>query len=464
VIAIVGGGISGLSAAWFAQKRGLDYTLLESSERWGGKLRTEHVSLPGGETFVVEGGPDSFLVQKPAAVALAKELGLGERLLGTNDQLRTIYVLHKGKPTPLPDGVLLIIPTQFGPFALTPLISIPGKLRMALDLVIPRRTDPADETLGAFVRRRLGQEALDRLAEPLMSGIYSAEADQQSLLATFPRFRQMEVEHGSLIKAMLAQKAKAPKPEPGKKKPPMFQSLPGGTQELIDALVPKLTGDLRLSTSVTQLTPRSGGGFTLTLTDGSTLEADQVVLTTPASVVSQLLAPLAPPVSAALQSIRTVSTGTISLGFRKEDLTRPLNGFGVVIPRGEKRPINALTISSIKFDQRAPDGHALVRLFFGGSRTPETLAKTDVEILAIARAELKDILGVSAEPLFHRIFRWHNANPQYDVGHLDRVEALEKQLPKDLFLTGCAYRGVGIPDCIKQAEDTITALAGTITP
>lgn len=457
MIAIVGGGISGLSAAWFAQKRGLDYTLIESSGRWGGKLSTETVTLEGGQRFVVEGGPDSFLAQKPQAAQLAREVGLGERLMGTNDQLRTIYVLHNGKPTPLPEGVLLIVPTQFLPFALTPLISVPGKLRMACDLFLPKRTDPSDETLGAFVRRRLGREALVRLAEPLMSGIYSAEAEQQSLLATFPRFRQLEDEYGSLIKGMLAQKAKAPKPAPGQKKPAMFQSLPGGTQELVDALVPKLTGDLRLGTRVTSLTP-DDSGYQLTLSDGTKLTADKVILTTPASVASQLVAPFAPNVSEQLDLIRTVSTGTISLGFHAQDITRPLNGFGMVIPRTEKRPINAITISSIKFPTRAPDGHALVRLFFGGSRTPETLERSDAEILTMAREQLHDLLGVTAEPLFHRIFRWQNANPQYDVGHLERIAVLEKSLPANLYLTGCAYRGVGIPDCIAQSEATVGKL------
>lgn len=460
MIVIVGGGISGLSAAWFAQKRGLDYTLIESSERWGGKLRTEHVQLNKGERFVVEGGPDSFLVQKPWAVQLARELGLGDRLLGTNDQQRTIYVLHKGKPIPLPEGVLLIVPTQFMPFALTPLISIPGKLRMALDLVIPRRRDPADETLGAFVRRRLGQEALDRLAEPLMSGIYSAEADQQSLLATFPRFRQIETEHGSLIRGMLASRASAPKPVEGKK-PSMFQSLPGGTQELVDALVPKLTGKLRLRTAAEQLTPDKAGGYQLTLSDGSTLAADHVVLTTPAAVAARLIESFDPQIAEALRTIRTVSTGTISLGYHKKDIQRSLDGFGVVIPRGEKRPINALTLSSVKFDQRAPEGYALVRVFFGGSRTPETLQLDDSAILALACAQLKDILGIEAPPLFHRIFRWRDANPQYDLGHLERMDILDSALPAGLHLTGCAYRGVGIPDCIKQAEDTIKKIPAT---
>lgn len=453
MIAIIGGGISGLSAAWFAQKRGLDYTLIESSQRWGGKLQTEKI-----EGFVVEGGADSFLATKPWAAQLARELGLGERLLGTNDQLRTIYILHQGQPVALPDGMQLIVPTKLWPFLQSPLLSLPGKLRMGLDWLLPPRTDPADETIGSFVRRRFGQEALERLGEPLLSGIYSGESERQSLLATFPRYRELETEFGSLIRGTLAQKAKQAQASKGGKRPSMFQSFPGGTQELVDALVSKLTGPLKLNTAVTALTQTSAG-YTLTLSDGTTLDAAQVIVTTPASVAATLVAPFAPRVAEQLELMRAVSTGTLSLGFHTDEIKHPLNGFGMVIPLRERRPINALTISSIKFPSRAPDGQALVRVFFGGSRTPETLEKTDDEILAMAREQLQDILGITAEPLFHRIFRWHNANPQYDAGHLDRITVLEKSLPPGLHLTGCAYRGVGIPDCIHQAEETVERLA-----
>ncbi|WP_395142083.1 protoporphyrinogen oxidase [Armatimonas sp.] len=456
MIAIIGGGISGLSAAWFAQKRGLEYALFEASQRWGGKLQTERVGLADGSEFVVEGGADSFLATKPWAAALARELGLGERLLGTNDTLRTIYVLHQGQPVALPEGMQLIVPTKLWPFLKSPLLSLPGKLRMGLDWLIPPRTDPTnkDETVGSFVRRRFGQEALERLGEPLLSGIYSGESERQSLLATFPRYRQLETEFGSVIRGTLAQKAKT---QTNGKRPAMFQSFPGGTQELVDALVSKLAGEKRLKTSVTALS-QTQKGYTLTLSDGTTLTADHVIVTTPASVAAKLIQPFAPRVAEQLELIRAVSTGTLSLGFRTEDIKRPLNGFGMVIPLHEKRPINALTISSIKFPSRAPDDHALVRVFFGGSRTPETLEKTDEEILAMAKEQLLDILGITVEPLFQRIFRWHNANPQYDVGHLDRIDTLEKSLPPGLHLAGCAYRGVGIPDCIHQAEETVKSL------
>jgi oxygen-dependent protoporphyrinogen oxidase len=454
MIAIIGGGISGLSAAWFAQKRGLEYVLLEASERWGGKLQTEKI-----DGFVVEGGADSFLATKPWAAQLARELGLGERLLGTNDKLRTIYVLHNGQPVALPEGMQLIVPIKLWPFLKSPLLSLSGKLRMGLDWLIPPRTDSTDETIGSFVRRRFGQEALERLGEPLLSGIYSGESERQSLLATFPRYRELETEFGSLIRGTLAQKAKQAQANPDGKRPAMFQSFPGGTQELVDALVGQLIGEKRLNTSVMSLISLPSGSYQLALSDGTLLTAPQIIITTPASVAAKLIQPLAPRVAEQLELIRAVSTGTLSLGFCTEDIQRPLNGFGMVIPLREKRPINALTISSVKFPSRAPDGHALVRVFFGGSRTPETLEKTDAEILAMAKEQLLDILGITAEPLFHRIFRWHNANPQYDAGHLDRIDVLEKSLPPGLHLTGCAYRGVGIPDCIHQAEETVERLS-----
>jgi protoporphyrinogen/coproporphyrinogen III oxidase len=455
-IAIVGGGIAGLSTAWYLQQRGLSYTLLEQSDRWGGKLLTER---PDG--FVVEGGPDSFITQKPWGVQLARELGLGERLLGTNDAARKVYVLHKGRPTPLPDGVLLIVPTKFKPFVLSGLISPLGKLRMGLDLLIPARRDEQDETLADFVTRRLGREALDKIAEPLLSGIYNAEADKQSLLATFPRFRQLEREHGSLTRGILASRRSRqaePQPATNGKAPSMFTSFVGGVDELVQALCAQLTGDLRLHCPVTALRWLDQGGYALELADGSTLQADAVILATPAFVAADLLAELAPAAAAGLAGIRYVGTGTISLAYRRSDLPAQLPGFGVVIPASERRPINAVTVSSVKFDGRAPEGTVLLRAFFGGSRSPQSMALDDEALLRTVRDELRSLLGIDAEPLLHRIYRWPRSNPQYDVGHLERVAAIEAALPAGLYVTGSPYRGVGIPDCVKQAQDAAAAV------
>lgn len=457
-VVIIGGGITGLSTAWYLEQQAhakgerLKYTLLEASNRWGGKIITETIDEPGMSPFVVEGGPDSFITQKPWALALAHELGLADRVMGTNDSQRKVYVLNRGRPTPLPDGVLLIVPTRFLPFARSSLISPLGKLRMGLDLFIPRRRDDGDETLADFIRRRLGQEALDKIAEPLLSGIYNAEAEKQSLLATFPRFRDLEKQHGSLIKGMLAARRKAPRKTGAE--PSLFTSFVGGTQELVDALVSHLSGDLRLNVSVSKVMPTAQGKYAVEMSDGAALTADAVVLATPAYTSAALLQAFAPEAADRLDSIRYVSTGTISLAYRAQDIPNLLQGFGLVIPHSEKRPINAVTISSTKFNQRAPDGYTLLRVFFGGSRSPESMALDDDSLRQVVRTELQTLLGIRVEPLFDRIYRWHNANPQYDAGHLELLEAIEAALRPGIYVTGSAYRGVGIPDCVHQAQQT----------
>ena len=478
-VAIIGGGISGLATAYYLQRhaaqanRPLRYVLIERSPNAGGKIVTEQVKGHGDAPFIVEGGPDSFITQKPWALQLARELGMEDRLLGTNDHLRKTFVLQRGKPMPLPDGVMLLVPTRFTPFALSPLISPLGKLRMALDYLIPARAGDEDETLADFVRRRLGNEALDKLAEPLLSGIYNAEAEKQSLLATFPRFRDLEKQHGSLIRGMLAGMRNRPKPAPTTssnsqptKPPSMFVSFLGGAQELVDTLHPKLTGDICLSTNVDSITPSAHGGsapYELALSDGRSVIAQHVILATPAFASADLLRDLAPDAAKLLADIRYVSTGTISLGYRRSEVSHPLNGFGVVIPRSEQRPINAITWSSTKFDHRAPTDHVLIRVFFGGSRNPESVGRSDEELLAVARNELNALLGIDATPVFHRIFRWHNATPQYDVGHLQRVDAIEAALPKGIMVTGSPYRGIGIPDCVHQAQQTADQLWQQLT-
>lgn len=484
-IVIVGGGITGLSTAWYlckqAREQGVDLrvTVLEGSERWGGKVLTDEIGGFGDEPFIVEGGPDSFLTQKPWALQLARELGLQDRLLNTNDEMRKVFVLNRGKPTPLPDGVLMIIPTRFMPFALSPLLSPLAKLRMGMDLFIPAKRDGEDETIAEFIMRRLGSEALDKIAEPMMSGIYNAEAEKQSLLATFPRFRALEEEHGSLIRGMLASRKAhaAPNGKNGRrggsetrpdangaqpaKKPSMFTSLLGGTAELVEALFTQLSDDpnvdLRLGARITRIDRRGESEphpYTAHLVDGESLDADAVILCTPSYVASKMVQGITPDAAEKLSEIRYVSTGTISLAFKCDNINHPLNGFGLVIPRSENRPINAITWTSTKFDHRAPEGYALMRVFFGGSRRPEMMQKSDEDLLVIVRSELKALMGIDTAPEFHRIYRWHEANPQYDKGHLKRVDAVEAALPAGLYVTGSAYRGIGIPDCVYQAQQT----------
>ena len=464
-ITIIGGGITGLSAAYALQqeveKQGVDisYTLLEKSGRWGGKIKTDRVEGFGNTPFVVEGGPDSYLTQKPWAAQLAREIGLDDQFLPTNDDRRQTFVLNKGKPAKLPDGLMLIVPTKIRPFALSRLISPLGKLRMGLDWFIKPKMDDEDETLAQFIKRRLGNEALDKIAEPLLSGIYNADAEMQSMMATFPRFRQIEQKHGSLTKGMLAaQKARQQAPPNPNGKPSMFTSFKPGMEELVLAIREQLTGDCRLGVGVEKLEGLEIGDWRLDLSDGTVLETNAVILATPAFAAADLLAEVAPEASETLRQIRYVSTGTISLAYKRNEIEHPLNGFGIVIPKSEKRRINAITWSSTKFDQRAPEGHVLLRVFFGGSRTPEMMGVADDELLTIVNSELADIMGVQANPLFHRIYRWDRSNPQYDVGHLDRVAAVRERLPDGLAVTGSPYGGVGVPDCVRQARETAVSL------
>jgi oxygen-dependent protoporphyrinogen oxidase len=466
-VVIVGGGISGLSAAWYLEQQArrrevlVRYTLLEAGPRWGGKVLTEHVLSEGGTPFVVEAGPDAFITQKPWALELAQELGLSERLIGINDRVNTIYVLDRGRPVAMPEGVLLMVPTRFWPFVRSRLFSLRGKLRMGLDLFIPPRRDDDDETLAQFVRRRLGNEALDKIAEPLMSGIYNADADAMSIMATFPRFRELEKEHGSLIRGVVRARPRA-STAPGAATP-AFMSFRGGMQELTDALLSRLRGDLWLDTRVVDLQSEAEGGYRLLTDRGDILQADAVILTTPAYAAADLVRPVAPHVADLLDGIRYLGTGTVSLAFRAEDVGRPINGLGLVVPKGENRPINAITISSTKFTHRAPDGFVLLRVFFGGTRSPATMECDDAHLLDVVRNELRRALGIDAVPLFHRIHRWPRANPQYDVGHLERVARIESGLPGRLYVTGGAYRGVGVPDCIYQSRCTVERLLNEIS-
>jgi oxygen-dependent protoporphyrinogen oxidase len=455
-VIIIGGGIAGLSTAWYLQQQGISYSILEKSSGWGGKIRTEILETDKGQ-FVVEVGPDSFISQKPWAKQLATEIGFADHLLGTNDHKRKTFVLNKGQLTPLPDGVMLIIPTRFLPFAMSPLFSPLGKLRMGLEAFIPPKKDDKDESLADFVRRRLGNEALDKLAEPLMSGIYNTDAEKQSLLATFPRFRTLEQKYGSLTKGMIvAQQQRKQAPNAGKKSS-IFTSFVSGMQSFVDKLVNKLEGELYLNCTVQSIT-RTDHQYQVQLGNGESLYGDAIVLATPAYTAAELLEDLVPETSQRLNSIRYISTGTISLAIHKQDIPQALKGFGVVIPRTEKRAINAVTVSSTKFRHRAPEEFDLMRVFFGGSRTPETMKLSDDKLLQVVQDELHDLTGVKTKPYFSRIYRNSRANPQYDIGHLDNIEAIERGLPENIFVTGSAYRGVGVPDCVHQGQLTAQAI------
>ncbi|NOZ72279.1 MAG: protoporphyrinogen oxidase [Chloroflexi bacterium] len=464
-IAIIGGGIAGLSTAYYLQKQAqaadipLRITLLESGDRLGGKIRTEQ-----HQGFIIEGGPDSFITQKPAVLKLVQELGVGEYLIPTNEENKGVFIFQNNRLIPLPEGVMLIVPTRILPFALSPLFTWPGKLRMGLDLFIPPRRDDRDETLADFIRRRLGNEALDRLAEPMMAGIYNAEAEHQSIMATFPRFREIEKKYGSLIRGMIAGRRHRPTAtvKTGTPARTLFMSMRAGITQLVDALVAATDADIRLNSRVQHI-ERYSQGYRLILSSQEHICADQVILATPAYAAADMLQTLRSDLAASLRRIRYVSTGTISLPFRRTDIAHSLKGFGLVIPRSAGRSINAVTWTSSKWPYRAPADSVLLRVFFGGSRHPEIFALPDDELLAVVREDLRVMMGIEAEPLFSRIYRWPQASPQYDVGHLDRIAALAAACPAGIHLTGSAYGGVGLPDCIAQGEATARQIVAAWT-
>ncbi len=464
-VTIIGGGIAGLATAFYLQKKSretgadISYTLIEREPRFGGKIITDYV-----DDFVIEGGPDSFITQKPWGTQLCRDLGVSDRVIPTNDHRRNVYVLNKGKLTPFPGGFRLAIPTEFVPFALSPLISPWGKLRMGMDLFIPPRKEDGDESLASFFRRRLGSEAVDKIAGPMMGGIYTADAEQLSIQSTFPMFVEMERKYGSLIKAMQAGKKKRPPSHPHQshngKPPAMFTSLQNGMSELVETIVGQLEGDLRPGCRVTGIKYLSPGFEILFDQPGrQSLTTDAVVLAVPAFIAAPLLEPLEPKLAEKLRGIRYVSTANISLAYRYTDVLpqHDLNGFGFMIPKSEGRQILACTWTSTKFNYRVPVDGALMRVFVGGAGQEHLVTLPDDELVALARSEIAEIMGVTAAPLTHRVFRWRNGNPQYDVGHLDRVAEMEKlaaNIP-GLYLTGSAFRGIGIPDCVKSAMATV---------
>jgi protoporphyrinogen/coproporphyrinogen III oxidase len=463
-VAIIGGGITGLATAWYLGQLAPEVavTLLEASGRAGGKVITHFVDGQGDQPFVLEAGADAFLArQKPWAYELALELGLSDRLLPTNDARSGVYVVQQGKLLRLPPGLQLIVPTDWEAFERSPLLSTEGKARMAEERDIPPRLEDGDESVAAFVTRRLGAEALARLGEPLLSGIYSARPEEQSILATFPRFRQMERRHGSLLRAVEATRnmgsPASPSTAGGPQPSSTFVSFRNGTQELPDALADRVKANIRLNSGVQSIEEHEGR-YRLHLADGENIEADRLVLAIPAAAAAALLRPLAETAATTLDTLRTVSSGVIYLAYPNDQIAHPMDGFGAVTPIAEGRNFNALTWVTSKFQGRAPREHSLIRLFFGGARSPHMMELDDAEIEGAARQELHDLMGLDATPRFHRVFRWWHAQPQYDVGHLERMAKIERSLPPNIHLAGTAYHGVGIPDCVQQARRVAEAM------
>jgi oxygen-dependent protoporphyrinogen oxidase len=456
-VVIVGGGVGGLTTALVLAKRGVPFVVCEASDRWGGVVRTETI-----DGFLLEGGPDALLAQKPDGLALCRELGLGEQLIPTNPHQRRVYVLRRGALRPLPDGMALAVPTRFLPFATSRLFSWRGKLRMGCDLVLPRRTDVQDESIAAFVRRRLGREAVEIIGEPLLAGIHSGDPERLSMRANFPRLVELESRYGSLTRGILASRASA---KGRGRAPAAFYSLAGGLSDFVMALIARLPPPALLLGHRVRGVERTQGGWTVRVEGAPPLVADACVVATPPHAATQILKDGAPAVAALTARIDSVSTAVVFLGYRRDQVAHPLDGYGYLAARGESYRTAAGGFFSTKYVGRAPEAHVLVRGFLGGARDPQILALDDAQLVAIVAAEFERLLGTQGQPALTRVYRWPQGTPQMEVGHLDLMAELDQRLAGEpgLYLTGAGLRGTGIPDVVSDATRTATLLADTLT-
>ncbi|MDY6863226.1 MAG: protoporphyrinogen oxidase [Thermodesulfobacteriota bacterium] len=458
-VIIIGGGIAGIATAYYLKRhlvksgKKFEIILIEKEDRWGGTI----LSLRD-KGFLIEGGPDCFITEKPWALNLSKEIGLEKRLVGTNDDNRQIFILSGGKLKELPEGFSFLVPTSFMPFIRSDLISLPGKLRILTELFIPRKNSNKQESFSDFVVRRLGRETLEKIAEPLVSNIYATNPDEMCIETTFPNLLDLEKKYGSIIKGILARRKMMAASANSTEKVGMFMTFKDGMEELVNSLISKLDKKWLIKNSpVVKLERKSkNSGFQITIKDGGELVADAVVIATPAYVAGNLLHELDQNLARTLLEIPYVSTGTISLGYNMEDLHNTFSGFGFLIPRMEERKIMAATFCSIKFKERAPENKFLLRCFIGGAKGEDILSLDDETLLKVAKEELKDITGIKAQPILTRLYRWEKAMPQYILNHKEKIERirLKTEDHPGLFLTGSGYRGIGIPDCINEAMHT----------
>jgi oxygen-dependent protoporphyrinogen oxidase len=456
-IAIIGSGISGLAAAVALEKAKLagaplEYRLFEATARCGGVLLTESV-----EGCIVEAGPDSFLTEKSWAIGFCRELGLGDRLIGSNDAQRKTYIYLKDRLVPMPDGLSFMVPTKLWPIAFSRLFSMEAKLRMAREWFSARRGPGADESVADFIGRHYGSEMIDRLADPLLSGVYGGSASQLSVQSVLPRFVAMENQFGSLGKGMIATRKKMP---PGS---PIFTSFKNGMQQMVDAILAKIPlSAVRTNTQVDSLTSESGR-WTLSFHPQSE-NFDAVILAIPAYTAGSLLRASAPELTQELHQIPYNSSVTVVMGFDRNSLAALPHGFGFLIPRSENKRMLAATFVHQKFPNRAPQSLGLIRCFLGGSVDEQIVQFDEQAIQKIVQDELRQILGLTAAPVFTRIFKWKKSMAQYTVGHasrIARIQLLASQFP-NLALSGNAYLGIGVPDCIRSGTDAAAKMLAAL--
>jgi oxygen-dependent protoporphyrinogen oxidase len=442
---IIGGGITGLSAAWEAQQNNLSYALLEKESRWGGKVNTKIIEFPEGKA-IIDGGPESFITRKPEAWDLAGELGLQEQVINPGAETSHMYILDGGTPTEVPLAPVKFIRSR--------LMSGRGKLRMLAEPFQPKKSDDSDESLADFVTRRLGREALDKFIGPILGGIYNTNPDTQSILVSSPVMREMEAEYGGLFKAAIGKMRKTRKNKiANDEKRPRFGAFANGLQALTDEMVHQLKGDLRLSVETTKI-EKVDVSYRLTLSDEETLSAKSLIFATPANATAKLLAGVADESASKLATIAHQNIGTVTLIYREEDVQTTFRIHGLMIPRREKRAIDAVTFTSLKMPSRSPKSYGMIRVFFGGGK-PDVAEMSDADLLDTVQDELKSLIGITAEPVQIVPFRWLKSFPQADVGHLELVDEIEKTLPEGIYLAGSSYRGIGVPDCIQQGRQAV---------
>jgi oxygen-dependent protoporphyrinogen oxidase len=458
-VVIVGAGIAGLAAAYELTRRGVGSLVLDAGHRPGGVILTERI-----DGFLIDAGPDSLLAQKPAALDLCRELGLGERVMPTRPPRRA-FILRRGRFHPLPEASVLGIPTRFMPLATTGLFTLAGKARMGLDLILPRRTttgDPDDdESIGAFMRRRFGDEVVRYLAQPLLAGIHSGDVERLSMRALFPRLIDAEARHRSLILAFRRMQGS----QAGSASDGIFRSLPGGIGELADCLVAALpAGTVRAGAPVRSI-EATPGGYRLILDGHPPVAAHAVIVTTPAHAAARLFAAIDARLAARCAEVPYVSSATAALGYRRDQVAHPLAGSGFVVPKVEAdvRLMAGSWVSS-KWPGRAPEGYVLLRAFLGGARDPDLMSWEDGDLAALARTEMARLHGISGDPSLVRLYRWERANAQHEVGHLARMAEIDRRLVDHpgLFVTGSGFRGTGVTDCVADARIVAGRVADAI--
>ncbi|MCH2201201.1 MAG: protoporphyrinogen oxidase [Fuerstiella sp.] len=467
-VAVVGAGITGLAAALrlIQQHKDLHVDMFEASSRAGGAIQTEH-----RDGFLIEHGPDAFITNKPGGLQLCSDLGITDQLIGTDKQHRRSLVVHRGRPVPVPEGFMLMAPAKPTAILKTPILSFTGKLRLLSEIVRSKKSNDDDESLASFVRRRFGTETFERLVQPLVGGIYTSDPERLSLKATLPRFLEMERQHGSVIRAVLAEKRSegndSQLSESGARYG-LFATHATGLSSVVASIVSALKSSgrsrLHLNTAVDAVKPshERTGGWHVKISDQNQMSFQGVILSTPSWVSAGILQTLDPILATELSTIECASTAIVTTGHRLKDFTHAMDAFGLVVPAVEDRRVLAISFSSRKFTGRAPTGHVLLRTFLGGATQPGLLDLSDQDIFEIVAAEQQQLLGRSQKALFATITRYQRAMPQYHVGHLELVNRIDERLSRQrsLELAGNAYRGVGIPDCISSgytAADRLSA-------